>query len=169
MAASALEKACYIHCSQHGKPMNNKTRASSSDPVPDRWTLIRDIAVLQVKLVVDSFRDIVLVPVSLIAGAASLIKGGERPAPHFYDLLRVGKQSEHWINLFGAADHVQGSSPYDDRFAGQDIDSVVSKVEAFVIDEYKKGGVTAQAKEHLDKVLNSVSRNRTDKKSSPNE
>jgi hypothetical protein len=149
--------------------MNNNTPASGSDPVLDRWTLIRDIAVLQVKLVVDGFRDIVLVPVSLIAGVVSLVKGGERPAPHFYDLLRIGKQSEHWINLFGAADHVQGSSPYDDRFAGQDIDSVVSKVEAFVIDEYKKGGVTAQAKDHLDKVLNSVRRNRTDKKSSPNE
>jgi hypothetical protein len=149
--------------------MNNKTRASSSAPVPDRWTLIRDIAVLQVKLVVDSFRDIVLVPVSLIAGAASLIKGGERPAPYFYDLLSVGKQSEKWINLFGAADHVQGSSPYDDRFAGQDIDSVVRKVEAFVVDEYKKGGLTAQAKDHLDKVLSSVRGKRAGKKSSPNE
>ena len=149
--------------------MNKDTWASGSDPLPDRWTLIRDIAVLQVKLVVDGFRDIVLVPVSLIAGVVSLVKGGERPASHFYDLLRVGKQSENWINLFGAADHVQGSSPYDDRFAGQDIDSVVRKVEAFVVDEYKKGGVTAQAKEHLDKVLNSVRPNRTDKKSSPNE
>jgi len=149
--------------------MNNNTRVSGSDPMPDRWTLIRDIAVLQAKLVVDGFRDIILVPVSLIAGAVSLVKGGERPAPHFYDLLSVGKQSEKWINLFGAADHVQRPSPYDDRFAGQDIDSVVRKVEAFVVDEYKKGGLTAQAKEHLDKVLNSVSGNRADKKSSPNE
>ena len=149
--------------------MNNNTRASGSDPAHDRWTLIRDIAVLQVKLVVDGFRDIVLVPVSLIAGAVSLVKGGEHPAPHFYDLLSVGKQSEKWINLFGAADRVQGSSPYDDRFAGQDIDSVVRKVEAFVVDEYKKGGLTAQAKDHLDKVRNSVRGNRAGKKSSPNE
>jgi hypothetical protein len=35
---------------------------------PDRWTLLRDLAVLQVKLLVDGFRDLVLVPASLIAG-----------------------------------------------------------------------------------------------------
>ena len=148
--------------------MNKNTGDSDAESVPDRWTLIRDIAVLQVKLLVDGFRDLLLVPISIIAGVVSLVKGGERPAPHFYELLRVGKQSENWINLFGAADHAQGPSPYDDRFAGQDIDSVVRKFESFVVDEYKKGGVTAQAKEHLDKVLNSVMRNRTDKKSSAN-
>ena len=31
---------------------------------PDRWTLLRDLAVLQVKLLVDGFRDLVLVPAS---------------------------------------------------------------------------------------------------------
>jgi hypothetical protein len=149
--------------------MNKDTWAGGSDPVPDRWTLIRDIAVLQVKLVVDGFRDLLLVPVSIIAGAVSLVKGGKRPAPHFYDLMRIGKQSENWINLFGAVDHAQGASPYDDQFTGQDIDSVVRKVEAFVVDEYKKGGLTAQAKEHVDKVLNSIRRSSSDKKSSPNE
>ena len=149
--------------------MNKNTGVSDSESAPDRWTLIRDIAVLQVKLVVDGFRDLLLVPISLIAGVVSLVKGGERPAPHFYDLLRVGRQSENWINLFGAADHVHGHTPYDAGFPGQDIDSVVRKVEAFVVDEYKKGGVTAQAKEHLDKVLNSIRRNRTDKNASPNE
>ena len=149
--------------------MNKNTGASDSESEPDRWTLIRDIAVLQVKLVVDGFRDLLLVPISIIAGVVSLVKGGERPAPHFYDLLRIGKQSENWINLFGAADHAHGHTPYDDGFPGQDIDSVVRKVEAFVVDEYKKGGVTAQAKEHLDKVLNSIRRNRSNKNSSANE
>jgi hypothetical protein len=57
-------------------------------------------------------------------------------------------------------DQASGPSAYDDRFTGQDIDSVVRKIEAFVIEEYKKGGVTAQAKEHLDRVLDTVSRKR---------
>ena len=70
---------------------------------PRVWTLIRDIAVLQVKLVVDGLRDLILVPASLIAGIVSLSKtrGGE-PGPEFYSLVSVGKQSERWINLFGA-------------------------------------------------------------------
>ena len=33
-----------------------------------RWTLLRDLGVLQVKLLVDGLRDIILVPASLIAG-----------------------------------------------------------------------------------------------------
>ena len=134
-----------------------------SEQTPDRWTLIRDVAVLQVKLLVDSARDLLLVPISIIAGIVSLVKGGERPGPQFYDLMRLGKQSENWINLFGAADNASDRSAYGDRFAGQDIDSMVRKVEAFVVDEYKKGGVTAQAKEHLDRVLDTVGRKRKDR------
>ena len=42
---------------------------------PDRWTLIRDIGVLQVKLLVDGFRDLLLVPTSIIAGIWSIVGG----------------------------------------------------------------------------------------------
>lgn len=131
---------------------------------PDRWALIRDIAVLQVKLLVDSARDLLLVPVSLVVGVISLMKAGA-PGSQFYDLMRLGKQSENWINLFGAADHVEDSAPRSDPFAGKDIDFMVKKVEAFVVDEYKKGGLTAQAKEHLDRVLDTASRKRSDRRS----
>ncbi len=121
---------------------------------PDRWTLIRDVAVFQVKLLFDGFRDLLLLPVSLIAGIVSLVRGGERPGPEFYDLLRVGHRSERWINLFGAASRVHGPPADDDKFAVEDVDKMVSRVEAFVIDEYRKGGVTAQAKDRLDSALN---------------
>lgn len=88
----------------------------------------------------------------------SLVKGGERPGPQFYDLMHLGKQSAHWINRFGAADHARKSGTAPDRFAGRDIDAMVSRVEAFVVDEYQKGGVTAQAKDHFDKMLDSLQR-----------
>ena len=69
----------------------------------DRWTLVRDIAVLQAKLLVDGLRDLILVPASLVAGIASLMSGNDgKPGTQFYHLLGVGKQSERWINLFGA-------------------------------------------------------------------
>jgi hypothetical protein len=65
----------------------------------DRWTMLRDLAVLQVKLVVDGLRDLILVPASLIAGVISLMSGSDgKPGPHFYHLLGVGKQSEQWID-----------------------------------------------------------------------
>ena len=59
-----------------------------SRETPDRWTLIRDIAVFQFKLFVDGVRDLVLVPVSLVLGLVSLLKGGDRVGTEFYDLLR---------------------------------------------------------------------------------
>jgi hypothetical protein len=126
---------------------------------PDRRTLIRDVAVLQVKLVVDGLRDLILVPASLIAGVASLIGGdGEHPGPQFYRLLGVGKQSEHWINLFGAYRHSPDSVAREREFSDASIDDIVGRVESFVVDEYERGGVTKQAKARLDRVLKSIQR-----------
>ena len=46
---------------------------------PPVWTLVRDAAVLQVKLIVDGLRDLLLVPASLVAalgvGLATVIRG----------------------------------------------------------------------------------------------
>ena len=118
--------------------------------------MIRDVAVFQVKLLFDGFRDLLLLPISLIAGFASLIKGGRTPSSDFYDLLRVGRRSELWINLFGAASHMHGPPSDEDRFPVEDVDEMVSRVESYVVDEYRRGGVTAQAKERLDKALDLV-------------
>ncbi len=115
--------------------------------------MMRDVAIFQVKLLADGLRDLLLVPVSLGAAVVSLLQPGPRPGTEFYDLLRLGRQSEKWINLFGAASHVHGPGNDDDRFPGEDIDQLVSKIESFVVDEYRKGGVTAQAKEKLERGL----------------
>jgi hypothetical protein len=123
---------------------------------PDRWTLIRDVAVFQVKLVFDGMRDVVLLPISLVAGLVSLVKGGGSPSSEFYDLLKVGRRSERWINLFGAASHYHGPQDEEDKFAVEDIDVMVSRVESFVVDEYRRGGVTAQAKARLDTALDLI-------------
>ncbi len=164
--AQVPQNAYYVGPSPAGKKMANHTEAELLQQGPDRWTLIRDVAVLQVKLVFDGVRDLILVPVSLITAIISLVQGGARPGPQFYDLLRLGKETEHWINLFKAAERVPGSPSRTDQFAGKDIDSMVLRVEAFVVDEYKKGGLTAQAKDRIDKVLDSM-RRKTGKSDSP--
>ena len=65
------------------------------------WTLIRDLGVLQVKLIVDGFRDVVLLPASIIAAIVSISRSENgKPGPEFYKLLAAGKRSEHFINLF---------------------------------------------------------------------
>lgn len=125
---------------------------------PDRWTLIRDIVVFQVKLLFDGLRDLLLVPVSIGAGIVSLLKSGDGPGSEFYDLLRLGRRSERWINLFGAADNFPCSSNATDPFPGEDADDLVHKVESFVVAEYRKGGMTAQAKDRLDRAIDTLHR-----------
>lgn len=125
------------------------------------WTLIRDIAVLQVKLVVDGLRDLVLVPASLIAGIVSLVKmkDGE-PGTQFYKVVSVGRQSEHWINLFGALKNAPPEFIEQEHFGNTDIDEIVTRVESFVVDEYQRGGVTAQAKERIEKAIAAMQQRR---------
>ena len=126
-----------------------------------RWTLLRDLGVLQVKLLVDGLRDIILVPASLIAGIVSLVSGdGARPGLQFYHLLAWGKQSEVWIDLFGAVRNSPEKLEQPPAFSDQGIDEIVGRIESFVVDEYRRGGVTAQAKERLDKILDAVQRKR---------
>lgn len=124
-----------------------------------RWVLIRDVAVFQVKLLLDGFRDLLLVPISLVTGLISLVNYGKESGSEFYDLLRLGRQTEKWINLFGAArrDDGQDTGEHEGTPANPvTVDEVVSRVETFIVDEYHKGGLTAQAKGRLDKALDSL-------------
>jgi hypothetical protein len=133
-------------------PEDNESR-------PPTWTLIRDIAVLQVKLVVDGLRDLILVPASLVAGIISLSKTKDGvPGAEFYTLVGVGKQSERWINLFGAYRNAPPEVTEQNHFGEADIDDIVSRVETFVVDEYKRGGVTAQARDRMKKAMDAMRR-----------
>lgn len=119
-----------------------------------KWTLARDIVVLQFKLVVDGLRDLVLVPASLIAGLISLVRSKDgMPGNEFYELVSIGKQSERWINLFGALRNAPPEVRPPNHFGDSEIDDFVSRVEAFVVDEYQKGGVTKQARERMERAM----------------
>ena len=140
--------------------MSIEPAESHSLEVPDRWTLIRDIGVLQVKLIVDGLRDFLLVPISLVAGLMSVFRAGDPSGNQFYRLLKIGKRSERWINLFGAAERYPDDVDEQVRFPEEDIDALVQRVESFVVDEYRSGGVTRQAKDHFDQLMKNVRRRR---------
>jgi hypothetical protein len=102
---------------------------------------------------------VILVPASLIAGIVSLskIRDGQ-PGPQFYSLVSVGKQSERWINLFGAMRNAPPEVVEENHFGSADIDDIVSRVETFVVDEYKRGGVTAQARDRMNEAMEKMRR-----------
>jgi hypothetical protein len=141
-------------------------------PQATTWTLIRDIAVLQVKLIVDGLRDFVLVPASLIAGMISLVNRKDgRPGPEFYSLVNVGKQSERWINLFGAMRNAPPEVAEHEHFGNAELDDLVSRVESFVVDEYQRGGVTAKGRDRIHEAMAKMRRGQSpfrEKGSDPN-
>ena len=121
---------------------------------PDRWTLIRDVAVFQGKLLLDGLRDLLLSPVSIFLAILDLFLGDRGTGRRFYNLLHLGRQTDHWINLFGDANRVPPPepTPYSDR----SVDELLVDLEHRVRRDYEKGGVTASAKDGIDKALDAI-------------
>ena len=117
---------------------------------PNHWQLFRDIAVFQAKLALDGIRDLVLLPVSLVAGVLGLILSPENPGKYFNRLLEFGRQSDVWINLFSALHH------YQTEAATLSSDAYVEKLEEMLINEYKRGGVVKNLKDHTDNLVERV-------------
>ena len=128
------------------------------DRNPERWALIRDALAFQVKLAIDGLRDLVLLPLSALGALLNLC--GIRGTPiDFYALVRWGKWSEKKINLFGAARRHRGFRK------DSELDALVTKVETLLVEQYQRGGITASAKEVIDRALDGVDRDRTKKTS----
>ena len=136
-----------------------ESRPETRGDYPDRWTLIRDLFVFQAKLLVDGFRDLLLVPASLVAGIWSLVSGDrDRPGPYFYRLVSLGKESELWIDLFKAYENAPEEVRRQHELKVSNMDEIVNRFESFVVEEYERGGVTAQAKDRIDKALDALQR-----------
>lgn len=119
-----------------------------------RWEFLRDVAVLQLKLIVDGLRDLILVPASLVVALVSLGRGGNDTGREFYELLQYGKRSEELIDLFGALEK-RGLEPRGEKRIDS-IDEIADRIEAFIVHEYNKGGVTQKAKQRLDRALDAL-------------
>ena len=98
-----------------------------------RAKLIREAAVLQLKLLADGIRDAILIPLSLLAALIGLVEGGKDCDEKFRRVVKLGRRSEHWINLFGQQPPLGVSHP-----AGS-MDSILNQVESIVLDQYRKG------------------------------
>ena len=130
-------------------------RASLTPEVlPSRWALIRDVGVFQLKLLLDGFRDAVLLPISLFVALLDVLGVGPRAGRQFYVLLEWGRRTEYWINLFGATDNVR-AVPASPR---PGVDTLVDRLERLVVQEYERGGITASTKDAVDRALDGLTR-----------
>lgn len=116
----------------------------------DRGELIRRTVIFQLKLMADGLRDLLLIPVSLVATVVGLLRGGSDPAREFNQVLDIGRQSETWINLFenhDASDHTR---------LGDSIDVVFTKVETALKQEYQTGEISKSAQTKINEALKAI-------------
>jgi hypothetical protein len=93
-----------------------------------RKQLIRDVLVLQVKLLLGAARDLALTPVTLTAAAIDLILSRRQPPRYFHWILRLGERSERWIDTWSAGRHG------DEEPQRGSVDSLLNSVEEIVRD-----------------------------------
>lgn len=92
---------------------------------PDEGSvLLRQMALLQLKLLIDAARDLVLSPVTLGAALLDLLMLKKQAPRYFHDTLRMGKRSDAWIDLW---------SPVERRDrAPENVDALVQRVETLI-------------------------------------
>ena len=115
-----------------------------------RGELFRNAVVFQLKLMADGFRDLVLLPVSLIATLIGLLRGGDEPEREFNRVLDLGRDTEKWIDLFGQ--HI-GT---DDAHAISSIDTLVTRVEETLKQQYKAEGTSERVQAQIEGALKAV-------------
>ena len=89
-----------------------------------RLRLLRDVIVFQVKLGLEAFLDITLIPVSLAAAGLDLVLGNWRQPRWFHAVLRFGERCERRIDLWGVA--TDGSQ------SNLEVDAVLRSIETLI-------------------------------------
>jgi hypothetical protein len=127
----------------------------SRQATPDeRWKFWRDVAVFQLKMLLDNARDLVLMPVSLGAAVIDLILKGEREGARFYKVLRWGAHSEEVIDVYSAIkDHDPGNFKVRPAYT---VDAVIARLEGVVVREVEKGGTAASIKSAMDRAIDQL-------------
>lgn len=112
---------------------------------PTKRVLIRDLLILQLKLLVDAFKDLLLIKLALFAVVFDILFGREGRPMLFYNVLRLGERFDLWLNLYGAA---SGAEASDDGLFGASragSNSMLGRLEQMVkrqVEEYRSSPET---------------------------
>jgi hypothetical protein len=114
----------------------------------ERWALIRQAIFFQLKLGLDALRDILMSPVSIVLLIVDIIMGNYHQQSYFLRLMRLGKKSDHWINLFAV--ELPNAKPQDDNLtADSNVDVWFTKIEEVIKEQQINGKLTQTGKEKL--------------------
>ena len=114
-----------------------------------RKGLLRTVVIFQFKLFVDGLRDVILVPVSIIAAALDLLSGAPSTSGNFASVMNMGRRSERYIDLFGErANRVPDAEP--------GLDDLLGMVETRFKENYRKDDPAGSAQKALESLRQAV-------------
>lgn len=126
---------------------------SNQQSSSQRSEVVHDTVVLQLKLIVDGFRDLLLLPVCLGAGVWGLIRHQKNPGRYLYRVLSYGRLSEKWIGLFDEADKdIYPPLDYEDKKFHDLLQKTQDAFESKYVDPAKK----EQLMDKLNGALNEI-------------
>ncbi len=85
-----------------------------SDDVPSRRKTVRDVLIFQVKLWLEGFKDVVLMPLSLGAAVIDLVFRRGKSRGTLYSVMRLGDRFERWVHLYAALDEAETQTARED-------------------------------------------------------
>ena len=105
------------------------TRARTNDPEQKRTAsaLIKSVAILQLKLLLDAARDLALAPLAIAAALLDLVLVKHQEPRFFRSVLRIGEHSDRWIDVWS------GGRDADEPHR-ENVDALIARVEEVVRD-----------------------------------
>lgn len=101
----------------------------SSESRDARSTVLRDVLIFQVKLWLEGFKDVVLMPLSLGAACIDLVFRRSSKRGTLYSVMKMGDRFERWVDLYAALDEKSASEAKDAVYRSS-IDDLVGEAEA---------------------------------------
>lgn len=126
------------------QPETDPASEPGGETEASRLHLVLDVLAFQFKLAADGLRDLILSPLSIISAVMGLVAGGDDPYRYFRQLLRLGRRSEIWINLFGQRRH------------GGTSDELIAPLKNRVMTEAQRNPWMSRAGGELNRTLDTV-------------
>jgi len=77
-----------------------------------RGVLLRDLAIFQIKLLLDGLKDVVVSQIALGAAVLDIVFPGPEVGHRFYGVMALAERFDRWLSLYGdgedAATHPDG-------------------------------------------------------------
>jgi hypothetical protein len=143
-----------------------ESETGDKNPNP-HWPLLGRLISFQFKLIMDGLRDLLLSPISIVFTLYGIVLQRDRPDKYFNRLMRFGRKSDDFINLFGEHEGPSITTTDNDIYNSDNSlppessvnlksktsDDYVKKLEELILMEYGKGGFISGIKHGTDDLL----------------